>query len=91
MYSSAPAMSYAPEELVGHVNRLQRSQFFAYFRLEQEAHQLYISTIHAAAVKESNRRIHREMRPAYWHPAALDVLPVGRLIYRSHRVAYLII
>ena len=28
-------------------------------------HQLYISSIHATGVKESNRRIHRETRPAY--------------------------
>jgi hypothetical protein len=40
MYSSAPAMSRAPEELVGHVDRLQRSPPFTHFRLEQGADQL---------------------------------------------------
>jgi hypothetical protein len=35
MYSSAPAMSHVPEELVGHVNRLQGSLLFTYFRLER--------------------------------------------------------
>ena len=58
MYSSAPAMSHAQEELVGHVNRPQRSLLFTYLRPEQGAHQLYISSICAAVVKESNRRIH---------------------------------
>jgi hypothetical protein len=62
MYSSAPAMSHALEELVGHVDRLQRSLLFTHSRLEQGADQLYISSIRATGVKESNRRIHREMR-----------------------------
>jgi hypothetical protein len=35
MDSSAPAMSHALEELVGHVDRLQRSLLFTHFRLEQ--------------------------------------------------------
>jgi hypothetical protein len=35
MYSSAPAMSHALQELVGHVDRLQRSLLFTHFRLEQ--------------------------------------------------------
>lgn len=54
MYSSASAMSHVPGELVGHVNRFRRSLFLTYFRLEQKAHQLYISTIRATGVKESN-------------------------------------
>ena len=36
MYSSAPAMSRALEELVGHVDRPQRSLLFTHFRLELE-------------------------------------------------------
>ena len=35
MYSSAPAMSRALEELVGHVDRPQRSLLSTYFRPEQ--------------------------------------------------------
>jgi hypothetical protein len=70
------AMSRAPEELVGHVNRLQRSLLFTYFRLEQGAHQLYMSSIRATGVKESNRRIHRETWPAYSPLPALVGLPV---------------
>jgi hypothetical protein len=35
MYSSVPAMSRALEELVGHVDRPQRSLLFTYFRPEQ--------------------------------------------------------
>jgi hypothetical protein len=35
MYSSAPALSRALEELVGHVDRFQRSLLFTHFRLEQ--------------------------------------------------------
>jgi hypothetical protein len=35
MYSSAPAMFHALEELVGHVDRLQQSLLFTHFRLEQ--------------------------------------------------------
>src|ERR1700734_3560922 len=35
MSSSAPAISHALEELVGHVNRPQRSLLFTHFRLEQ--------------------------------------------------------
>jgi hypothetical protein len=39
MDSAAAAMSHAPEELVGHVDRLQRSLLFTHFRLEQGADQ----------------------------------------------------
>jgi len=35
MYSSAPAMSHALEELVGDVDRLKRSLLFTHFRSEQ--------------------------------------------------------
>lgn len=45
--SSEPVMSRVPEELVGHVNRLQRSLFFTYCLREQGAHQLYISSPYA--------------------------------------------
>jgi hypothetical protein len=39
MDPSAPALSHALEELVGHVDRLQRSPLFTHFRLEQGADQ----------------------------------------------------
>jgi hypothetical protein len=39
MDSSVTAMSHALEELVGHVDRLQRSPLFTHFRLEQGADQ----------------------------------------------------
>jgi hypothetical protein len=35
MYSSAPAMSHAMEQLVGHADRLRRSLLFTHFRPEQ--------------------------------------------------------
>ena len=47
------------------------------------ADQLYISSIRATGVKESNRRIHRETRSAYCLLPALDGLAVGRLLSNS--------
>jgi hypothetical protein len=52
MDSSAPAMSHALEELVGHVERLQRSLLFTHFRLEQGADQLSISPIRATPSRD---------------------------------------
>jgi hypothetical protein len=62
MHLSATAMSHALEELVGHVDRLQRSLIFSYFWLEQGADQQYISPIRVAHVKGQNRGIHAERR-----------------------------
>jgi hypothetical protein len=54
MYSSAPAMSRVPGELIGHVNRLQGILFFTYFRLEQGP----ISFIyHPSALRASRKQI----------------------------------
>jgi hypothetical protein len=82
MYSSAPAMFHALEELVGHIDRLQQSAFHA-FPAGAGADQLYISSIRATGVKESNRRIHRETRSAYCPLPALDGLAAGRLLSNS--------
>jgi hypothetical protein len=52
MYSSAPVMSHVPEELVGHVNRLQGSLLFTYFRLERGP----ISFIYPPSAARASRR-----------------------------------
>jgi hypothetical protein len=62
MYSSTSAMFHTLEELVGHVDRLQRSLLFTHFRLGAGTDQLYISPICVAPVKGQNRGIHGERR-----------------------------
>ena len=49
--SSAPAASHAPEEVVGHVDRLERSLLFRHFRLEQGP----ISVIYRASAPWASR------------------------------------
>jgi hypothetical protein len=54
--SSATAMSRALEELVGHVDRLQRSLLFTHFGLEQGPISLYIA---------DSRRARQGTKPMY--------------------------
>jgi hypothetical protein len=61
MCSSASAMPHALEQLVGHVDWLQRSLIFTHFELEQGSIS-YISPILVAPVKGRNRRINAERR-----------------------------
>jgi hypothetical protein len=56
MNSSAPAMSHALDELVGHVDRLQRSLLFTHFRLEQGPISVYIA---------DSRRARQGTKPTY--------------------------